>query len=88
MRHSQVIDELAQRLAALMPVTGGETQVELECGVRRVLQGGLHELDLVRRAEYDVQRCVLLRTREKLEEVEQRVLALERALGTALAQRN
>ena len=83
-----MIDELAQRLVALVPATGGETQVELECGLRRVLQGGLDELDLVRRTEYDVQRCVLLRTREKLEELEQRVVALERALGTALAQRN
>ena len=47
-----------------------------------VLQSGLGNLDLVTREEFDVQRCVLLRTREKIEELERQVAALEAALST------
>jgi BMFP domain-containing protein YqiC len=45
--------------------------------LRSALQSGLRQLDLVTREEFDVQRCVLLRTREKLEELERQVHALE-----------
>jgi BMFP domain-containing protein YqiC len=45
----------------------------------------LRELDLVTREEFDVQRCVLLRTREKIEELEQQVANLERAIGASPA---
>jgi BMFP domain-containing protein YqiC len=44
-----------------------------------VLQSGLSRLDLVTREEFDVQRTVLLRTREKLEALEREVQALESA---------
>lgn len=47
------------------------------------LQAGLGKLDLVTREEFDVQRAVLLRTREKLDALEQAVAALEaRTPGT------
>jgi len=42
-----------------------------------LLQSGLSKLDLVTREEFDVQRAVLLRTREKLEALQQVVAALE-----------
>jgi len=46
-----------------------------------VLQTGLARLDLVTREEFDVQRAVLLRTREKLEELQRTVAELEAQLG-------
>ena len=75
------IDELAQRLAALVPPGMQQAREDLASNFRSLLQSGLRELDLVTREEFDVQRCVLLRTREKIEELEQQVLALERVLG-------
>jgi BMFP domain-containing protein YqiC len=44
------------------------------------LRSGLRRLDLVTREEFDVQRCVLLRTREKVEALESRVNELEASI--------
>jgi len=88
MMQNPTIDDLVHRLAAAVPAGTDPAPGELRAGLRGILRDGLRGLDLVTREEYDVQRCVLLRTREKIEEVEQRLLALERALGASLAQRN
>ena len=79
----QTIDELAQRLAALVPHGLKEARDDLTANFRSALQSGLRQLDLVTREEFDVQRCVLLRTREKIEELEQQVANLERAIGAS-----
>jgi len=79
----QSIDELAQRLAALVPPGLQQAREDITATFRSALQSGLRELDLVTREEFDVQRCVLLRTREKIEELEQQVANLERAIGAA-----
>ena len=76
------IDDLARRLSNLVPPgmrgqTGGELREELQQNFRSVLQGGLARLDLVTREEFEVQRAVLLRTREKLEALERTVATLE-----------
>ena len=78
------IDELAQRLAALVPPGLQQARDDLTSTFRSALQSGLRELDLVTREEFDVQRCVLLRTREKIEELEQQVANLERTIGTSV----
>ena len=86
------IDDLARRLSNLVPPgmrgqSGEELRDELQQNFRAVLQGGLARLDLVTREEFDVQRAVLLRTREKLEALERAVAALEAApLDSALPQ--
>ena len=76
------IDDLARRLSNLVPPgmrgqCGEELRDELQQNFRAVLQGGLARLDLVTREEFEVQRAVLLRTREKLEALERTVAALE-----------
>lgn len=75
------IDELAQRLAALVPPSLSQAREDLAANFRGTLQSGLRQLDLVTREEFDVQRCVLLRTREKIEQLEHQVLSLERQVG-------
>ena len=76
------IDELAKHLAALVPPGLQQAREDMTATFRSALQSGLRELDLVTREEFDVQRCVLLRTREKIEELEQQVANLERAIGS------
>ena len=68
------LDELARRLSSLVPPGLREGREELQQNFKSVLQTGLGKLDLVTREEFDVQRAVLARTREKLE-------ALERSLA-------
>jgi BMFP domain-containing protein YqiC len=84
------IDDLARRLSNLVPPgvgqSGAELREELQQNFKSVLQGGLSRLDLVTREEFDVQRAVLLRTREKLEQLQRTVEALEASLAARDAQ--
>ncbi|MFO1473141.1 MAG: accessory factor UbiK family protein [Lysobacterales bacterium] len=73
------LDDLARRLSGLVPPGLREGRDELQQNFKAVLQSGLARLDLVTREEFDVQRAVLLRTREKLEALEREVQALESA---------
>lgn len=72
------LDELARRLSSLVPpgLRGDaslELREELQQNFKSVLQTGLGKLDLVTREEFEVQRAVLARTREKLEALERSV---------------
>jgi BMFP domain-containing protein YqiC len=79
------LDDLARRLSALVPPGVREGREELQQNFKAVLQSGLSRLDLVTREEFEVQRAVLLRTREKLEELQRTVAQLEEQLGGAPA---
>jgi hypothetical protein len=70
------LDDLARRLSALMPPTLRESREELQQNIKAVLQAGLARLDLVTREEFDVQRAVLARTREKLDALERQLAEL------------
>ncbi len=73
------LDELAKRLAGSLPEGFATLRTDLENNFRAVLQSGLTRLDLVTRREFDVQAGVLKRTREKLDQLEARLAALESA---------
>lgn len=79
------IDELARRLSDLVPPGLRQSREELQATFKNALQAGLGKLDLVTREEFEVQRAVLLRTREKLEALEQAVSALESRTDTPSA---
>ena len=73
------LDELARRLSTLVPAGLREGREELQQNFKSVLQAGLGKLDLVTREEFDVQRAVLARTREKLETLERQLAELASA---------
>lgn len=77
------LDDLARRLSNLVPQSLRDSREELQQNFKSVLQAGLGRLDLVTREEFDVQRAVLLRTREKLEALERQVADLETARSGA-----
>lgn len=79
------IDELARRLGSLVPPGLREGREELQQNFKSVLQSGLGRLDLVTREEFDVQRTVLLRTREQLEALQRTVAELEAQLASGAA---
>lgn len=70
------LDELARRLSSLVPPGLREGREDLQQNFKSVLQAGLGKLDLVTREEFDVQRAVLARTREKLEALERQLAEL------------
>ena len=71
------LDELARKLAEAVPPGLTAIRNDLEQNFKAVLQSGLAKLDLVTRQEFDVQASVLKRSRERLEELERRMAALE-----------
>ena len=73
------LDELARRLSSLVPPGLKEGREELQQNFKSVLQAGLGKLDLVTREEFDVQRAVLARTRDKLEALERQLAELAAA---------
>jgi BMFP domain-containing protein YqiC len=70
------LNDLTDRLRKLFVQTPA---ADLEKNMRTLLAGFFARLDLVTREEFDVQRQVLLRTREKLERLEARVAELEQS---------
>jgi BMFP domain-containing protein YqiC len=76
------IDELARRLSSLVPGSLRESREELQQNFKSVLQTGLGKLDLVTRDEFDVQRAVLLRTRDKLNELQRAIDRIEAQLAS------
>lgn len=71
------IDDMARRLAELVPPEARAARDDLVANFRDALRGGLRRLDLVTREEFDIQRAVLQRTREMIESLEARVTELE-----------
>lgn len=72
------IEDLARRLAEAVPEGLRSVRKDLEENFQSVLKSGLGKLDLVTREEFEVQEAVLLRTREKLEVLEERLKELEK----------
>jgi BMFP domain-containing protein YqiC len=75
------LEDLARRLADAVPPGIAAIRDDLERNFKAVLQGGLARLDLVTRQEFDIQSAVLRRSRERLEELEKRIAALEKPPG-------
>ena len=71
------IEQLARQVHDAMPKGIREFGDDVEKKIRQVLQAQLTRMDLVNREEFDVQTQVLLRTREKLAALEQRLAAVE-----------
>jgi BMFP domain-containing protein YqiC len=82
MLNSKTLDELAARIGKAMENSPAK---DIEKNVKSMLQSGLSRLDVVPRAEFDTQAQVLLKTREKLEQLEARVAELEARFPTPLA---
>ena len=71
------IDDLAKKLAGFMPSSLQNLRSDIEKNMKSNLESGLRKMNLVSREEFDIQRAVLLRTREKLEALEIVVSELE-----------
>jgi ubiquinone biosynthesis accessory factor UbiK len=69
------IDEISRRAAELIAKTPIQ---DVQKNLRALFSSWLERLDLVTREEFDAQREVLRRTREKLERMEARVAELEK----------
>jgi hypothetical protein len=74
---TKFIDDLARQISNSVPSGVKGLQQDIEKNIHTLLQGAFAKLDLVTREEFDAQSRVLLRTREKLEQLEKLVSELE-----------
>lgn len=72
------LDELTRQVVGSLPKGLQALHEDMTKSLRAGLEAGLAKLDLVTRAEFDIQAAVLARTRAKLTELEARVAELER----------
>lgn len=72
---TRVLDEINKKINELLANTPA---ADLQKNLRALLQAQFAKLDLVTREEFDVQRAVLLRAREKITQLEARLAELER----------
>jgi BMFP domain-containing protein YqiC len=73
----QKIEDVAARLASVLPPGLLGLRRELEENFRAVLRANLERFDLVSRERFDIQAQLLSRTQERLLQLEQRLAALE-----------
>jgi BMFP domain-containing protein YqiC len=78
----KAIDDLARKLSDMVPPGLKDAGADIEKNMKATLQAGLSKLDLVTREEFEVQRAVLLRSREKIDALERAVQVLEARLAT------
>jgi BMFP domain-containing protein YqiC len=74
---AKIIDQVS---AAVNNVLPSQLSSDVKKNMRAALQSALERLDLVTREELEVQEAVLARTRDKLQELETKIAALEKQL--------
>ena len=74
MQQNRLFEELSGKVSALLAQSPAK---DVEKNLRALLTSFFGRLDLVTREEFDVQRQVLARTREKLVELERKLAELQ-----------
>ena len=77
MNELPLIDRIVSEISRRLPAGVDQVRDEVEQSARAVLREAISRLDLITREEFDIQRQVLERTRERLEALEKTVGALE-----------
>jgi len=75
------IEDIAKQVSDAIPPSLRNVANDLEQKTKTILQKKLSQLDVVTREEFDVQTQVLIKTREKLSALEQKVAELEAQLA-------
>lgn len=75
----KILDDLSSKLSALLAAS---PTADMEKNARAVLSAFFGKLDLVSRQDFEIQAELLARARAKLQDLEQRLTALEARSGS------
>ena len=78
----KILEDFGNRMSALLANSPAR---DIEKNAKAMVSGLIGKLDVVTREEFDVQAELLRRTRERLQQLEARVEALEQAQSAAPA---
>lgn len=81
MFNAKKIEDIAKQVSEAIPPGLKTIAHDIEDKTKVVLQKKLSQLDVVTREEFDVQTQVLIKTREKLAQLEAKVAELEEKLA-------
>lgn len=82
MINAKFFQEFSQQFSDGLPPRFQEFRDEFEKLFLQGLESAFQRLKLVTREEFDIQAAVLLRSREKIQELEQKLLEIEALLST------
>jgi len=88
MINAKKIEEIAKQVSEAIPPSVKNIANDIEEKTKMVLQRKLAQLDVVTREEFDVQTQVLLKTREKLAQMETKITELEAKLNDTGTEQN
>ena len=69
------ISDIVNIIEKLLPNESSNFTDEIKENIKQTIQDHLHNLDIVTREEFDIQKEVLLKTRLKIEELEKKIKA-------------
>ena len=67
------ISDIVNIIEKLLPNESNNFTDEIKENIKQAIQDHLHNLDIVTREEFDIQKEVLLKTRLKIEELEKKI---------------
>ena len=73
MNNDKIFDDITNKISDLFPGDLSQLQGDFESNIKAALQSGLTKMNLVTREEFDTQAALLVRTREKLDHLEQQL---------------
>ena len=71
--NSKIIDDVAEKISSSIPSGLKAFASEFENNCKTILKSSFERLNLVTREEFEIQQQVLLKTREKIEQLEKKV---------------
>lgn len=75
------LDQMVKQISNLLPEDLRQTREDLEKNIKTALKASLQKMDLVTREEFDIQQELLANTRSLLEDLENKIAALESDLN-------
>lgn len=83
-RQENLVNRILELVQERLPQDIGELGQDLRHNVSSVIKESLARMDLVTREEFEVQSKVLARTRQRVEDLEKRVMQLEQLLPPSI----
>ncbi len=80
MQHLKGLEQLVEKLSSAMPDSVKHFQTDIENNLKSGLETNLQKMNLITREEFEIQSAVLLKTRKKVAELEEKLKVLESKL--------
>lgn len=80
MLNTKQIESLVDKVSDILPSGLGELPDNMQKNIKMTLSSALAKMDLVTREEFDIQKAVLTKTRQKCDLLEQKLTQLESSL--------